>query len=155
MPPFKKTKRMDRRLSHWRCTFCCHETALSEQVNVCGKCNGTRRQLGDSVMLSRARAHAAWRAARRHMAARCTNKRVAGSAPTPGERSHWIAMVTRVRGTGLWHARISEFTEYTRASTRKDRNRESRPLQQTPIVRVVLPPGSKRLAIAISRKRLV
>ena len=26
------------------------------------------------------------------MAARCTNKRVAGSAPTPGERSHWIAM---------------------------------------------------------------
>ena len=70
MPPFKKTKRMDRRLSHWRCTFCCHETALSEQVDVCGKCNGARRQLGDSVMLSRARAHAAWRAARRHMAAR-------------------------------------------------------------------------------------
>ena len=40
---FKKTKRMDRRLSHWRCTFCCHETALSEQVDVCGKCNGARR----------------------------------------------------------------------------------------------------------------
>eukprot|EP00964_Phaeocystis_antarctica_P059570 scaffold35383_cov71-Phaeocystis_antarctica.AAC.2 len=40
---FKKTKRMDRRLSHWQCTFCRHETALSEQVDVCGKCNGARR----------------------------------------------------------------------------------------------------------------
>ena len=52
-PPFKKSKRMDRRLSHWRCTFCCHETALSEQVDVCGKCNGARRQLGDSDAVAR------------------------------------------------------------------------------------------------------
>ena len=43
MPPLKKTKRMDRRLSHWQCTFCRHETALSEQVDVCGKCNGASR----------------------------------------------------------------------------------------------------------------
>ena len=49
MPPLKKTKRMDRRLSHWQCTFCRHETALSEQVNVCGKCNGARRQLGQAT----------------------------------------------------------------------------------------------------------
>ena len=37
MPPFKKTKRMDQRLSHWQCPFCRQETAVSEQVNVCGK----------------------------------------------------------------------------------------------------------------------
>ena len=49
MPPLKKTKRVDRRLSHWQCTFCRHETALSEQVNVCGKCNGARRQLGQAT----------------------------------------------------------------------------------------------------------
>ena len=36
VPPFKKTKRMDRRLSHWQCSFCRQETAVSEQVNVCG-----------------------------------------------------------------------------------------------------------------------
>eukprot|EP00964_Phaeocystis_antarctica_P075162 scaffold46347_cov68-Phaeocystis_antarctica.AAC.2 len=70
MPPFKKTKRMDRRLSHWRCTFCCHETALSEQVDVCGKCTMAPGGNLAVVMLSRARAHAAWRTARRHMAAR-------------------------------------------------------------------------------------
>ena len=29
----RKTKRMDRRLTHWQCTFCRHETAVSEQVN--------------------------------------------------------------------------------------------------------------------------
>ena len=52
-PSFKKSKRMDRRLSHWRCTFCCHETALSEQVDVCGNCNGARRQLGDSDAVAR------------------------------------------------------------------------------------------------------
>jgi len=31
----RKTKRMDRRLTHWQCTFCRHETAVSEQVNTC------------------------------------------------------------------------------------------------------------------------
>ena len=44
----RRTKRMDRRLSHWQCTFCRHETLLWEQANVCGRCGGVRRQLGDS-----------------------------------------------------------------------------------------------------------
>ena len=47
--PFKRTKRMDRRLSHWQCTFCRHENPLSEQADVCGKCNGARQQLGDRL----------------------------------------------------------------------------------------------------------
>ena len=53
-PPLKKTKRMDRRLSHWKCTFCGNETPLSEQVDVCGMCNGARQQLGDSGSLDAA-----------------------------------------------------------------------------------------------------
>ena len=51
--PFKRTKRMDRRLSHWQCTFCRHENPLSEQAEVCGKCNGARQQLGDSDAVAR------------------------------------------------------------------------------------------------------
>ena len=51
--PFKRTKRMDRRLSHWQCTFCRHENPLSEQADVCGKCNGARQQLGDSDAVAR------------------------------------------------------------------------------------------------------
>ena len=44
----RRSKRMDRRLSHWQCTFCRHETPLSDQASACGRCGGVRRQLGDS-----------------------------------------------------------------------------------------------------------
>ena len=42
----RKTKRMDRRLTHWQCAFCRSETALSEESDRCRKCNGPREQLG-------------------------------------------------------------------------------------------------------------
>ena len=44
----RKTKRMDRRLTHWQCAFCRHEMLLSEGADKCSRCNGTRQHLGDA-----------------------------------------------------------------------------------------------------------
>ena len=57
---------MDRRLSHWQCTFCRHENPLSEQADVCGKCNGARQQLGDSDAVAREEARRSARSREAH-----------------------------------------------------------------------------------------
>jgi len=94
---FKKTKRMDRRLSHWQCTFCRHETALSEQVDVCGKCNGARRQLGDSDAVARESARRLARSKEAH--GRALNARGVGCETVPRvtlgifEQARYEAMV--------------------------------------------------------------
>ena len=97
MPPCKKTKRMDRRLSHWQCTFCRHETALSEQVDVCGKCNGARRQVGDSDAVARESARRLARSKEAH--GRALNARGVGCEAVPRvtlgifEQARYEAMV--------------------------------------------------------------
>ena len=94
---FKKTKRMDRRLSHWQCTFCRHETALSEQVDVCGKCNGARRQLGGSDAVARESARRLARSKEAH--GRALNARGVGCETVPRvtlgifEQARYEAMV--------------------------------------------------------------
>ena len=79
--PFKKTKRMDRRLSHWQCTFCRHENPLSEQAEVCGKCNGARQQLGDSDAVAREEARRSARSREAH--GRALNSRGVGCETVP------------------------------------------------------------------------
>ena len=77
----RRTKRMDRRLSHWQCTFCRHETALSEQRDVCCKCNGARLQLGDSDAVARESARRAARETEAH--GRLLNARGVGCENVP------------------------------------------------------------------------
>ena len=46
----RKTKRMDRRLTHWQCTFCRHEMLISEEAEQCSSCNGAvKRKYGKRV----------------------------------------------------------------------------------------------------------
>ena len=44
----RKTKRMDRRLTHWQCTFCRHEMRNDAGLSVCSKCGGAKAQLRDA-----------------------------------------------------------------------------------------------------------
>ena len=53
-----KTKRKDRRLSHWKCTYCRHEMLMSERAAVCEKCNGSRQELRDADAAGRETARA-------------------------------------------------------------------------------------------------
>ena len=52
----RKTKRMDRRLTHWQCTFCRHEMLISEEAEQCSSCNGVRQHLGDADAVEREKA---------------------------------------------------------------------------------------------------
>ena len=72
---------MDRRLSHWQCTFCRHENPLSEQAEVCGKCNGARQQLGDSDAVAREGARRSARS--REVYGRALNLRGVGCETVP------------------------------------------------------------------------
>ena len=62
----RKTKRMDRRLSHWRCVFCRHETPNDANVSKCGKCGGARSELGDADTSGREQARRAARSKDAH-----------------------------------------------------------------------------------------
>lgn len=44
----RKSKRMERRLTHWQCVFCRHETPHSAGATACGACGGIKQQLGDA-----------------------------------------------------------------------------------------------------------
>ena len=52
----RKTKRMDRRLTHWQCTFCSNEMLISEEAEQCSSCNGVRQHLGDADAVEREKA---------------------------------------------------------------------------------------------------
>ena len=77
----RKTKRMDRRLTHWQCAFCRSETALSEESDRCRKCNGPREQLGDADAEEREKARRASRQGEAH--GRKLNARGTGSERIP------------------------------------------------------------------------
>ena len=44
----RKTKRMERRLTHWRCVYCRHETRNDAEASACRKCGGERAELRDA-----------------------------------------------------------------------------------------------------------
>ena len=48
MRPSRTRSRMERACTHWKCTFCKAEWALSLELTVCGSCGGVRRQLGNA-----------------------------------------------------------------------------------------------------------
>ena len=48
MRPLRTRSRMQRACTHWKCTFCKAEWALSLQMTQCGSCGGVRRQLGNA-----------------------------------------------------------------------------------------------------------
>lgn len=77
----RKTKRMDRRLTHWQCAFCRSETALSDESDRCRKCNGPREQLGDADAEEREKARRASRQGEAH--GRKLNARGTGSERIP------------------------------------------------------------------------
>ena len=55
----RRTKRMDRRLTHWACVFCRHENANNETS--CTNCTGVRVQLGGADATAREDARRACR----------------------------------------------------------------------------------------------
>ena len=93
----RKTKRMDRRLTHWQCAFCRSEMALSEESDRCRKCNGPREQLGDADAEEREKARRASRQGEAH--GRKLNARGTGSERIPRAA---LGVYSRPRGTTHW-----------------------------------------------------
>ena len=93
----RKSKRMDRRLTHWQCVYCRHETRNDAKASACGKCGGTKSLLGDADATGR---DAARRQARsKEYVGRQLNVRGAGTDTVPRaaqgvfERARWEALV--------------------------------------------------------------
>jgi hypothetical protein len=108
----RKTKRMERRLTHWQCTFCRHEMPLAEDAVLCGRCKGPRRQLGDADTAAR---EAARRQARQtEMHGRQLNGRGVG-CETVARAAQGVFATARYDALVVWE--VGELERFTGAPT--------------------------------------
>ena len=103
----RKTKRMDRRLSHWKCTYCRHEMLMSERAAVCEKCNGSRQELRDADAAGRETARAAAR--KGEARGRALNQRGAGGEQVPRVAQ---GVFEQVRHDALVEWEVNELEKY-------------------------------------------
>ena len=108
----RKSKRMQRRLTHWQCIYCRHETRNDAAASKCGKCGGDKAQLRDAD--SEARENARCGARAKEYKGRQLNGRAVGTQNVPRaaqgvfERARFEAMVQ-------WE--VDELEKYTGAQS--------------------------------------
>ena len=108
----RKTKRMDRRLTHWQCTFCRHETPMAAQATSCGRCGGERLQLRDADANGREKARRAARC--KEYVGRQLNGRGAGTDIVP-RAAQGVFERSRVDALVMWETEALE--QYTGAAS--------------------------------------
>jgi hypothetical protein len=104
----RKTKRMDRRLTHWRCVFCRHETRNDANATTCSKCDGVRSELRDADARGREQARRAARAKDAH--GRQLNARGVGTETVPRAAQ---GVFERTRGDALVRWETQQLEAYT------------------------------------------
>ena len=105
-----KSKRMARRLSHWQCVHCRHETRNDARATHCVKCGGVKAQLRDADSKGREMAR---RAAReKEFQGRQLNARCVGTELVP-RAAQGVFESTRREAMVRWEA--NELEQYTGA----------------------------------------
>ena len=104
----RKSKRMDRRLSHWQCIFCRHEMPNDANATRCGRCDQPKAQLRDADANGR---EAARRQAReKEHRGRMLNARGAGTVQVPRAAQ---GVFERERADALVRWEVKELEQYT------------------------------------------
>lgn len=108
----RKTKRMDRRLTHWQCSYCRHETPNDSRSTKCGHCGEAKAQLRDADANGREAARRAQRA--KEYQGRSLNALGVGTASVPRAAQ---GVFERTRADALVRWETEQLEQYTGAAS--------------------------------------
>ena len=107
-----KTRRMDRRLTHWQCIYCRRETRNDARATRCWNCDGEKEQLRDADSEGREAARRGQRA--KEYAGRSLNALGAGTSLVPRAAQ---GVFERARVDVLVHWETQQLEQYTGAAS--------------------------------------
>ena len=108
----RKTKRMDRRLTHWQCSYCRRETPNDSRSTKCGHCGEAKAQLRDADANGREAARRAQRA--KEYQGRSLNALGVGTASVPRAAQ---GVFERTRADALVRWETEQLEQYTGAAS--------------------------------------